>query len=101
MIEAARSMPGRGPGAQSDGKNGPSPGRVDERRRLGAPRKQRLREGGAVGLSGKASQGGRAPAGIQGRQYFWKIVFKIICSGRKRQESPGIGEALVRISRGA
>lgn len=47
MIEAARSMPGRGPGAQSDGKNGPSPGRVDERRRLGAPRKQRLPGGGS------------------------------------------------------
>lgn len=49
---------------------------VDERRRLGAPRKQRLREGGAVGLSGKASQGGCAPAGIQGPSVLLEDCFQ-------------------------
>lgn len=48
----------------------------------------------------KLHKSGARQLGFRGRQYFWKIVFKIICSRMKRQERPRIGEALVRISQG-
>lgn len=41
---------------------------------------------------------GARPLRFRRLQNSWKIVFKIICSTRKRYESPRIGVALVRIS---